>query len=669
MSLSTLPAEIIVSIATYLDDEWSINALHQANRRLYCLLQDFLYQHNVVHSNATALEWSARNGCVEAARNALKARVLSDQHYSSALPYAALAGHAPLVQMMIDHGTNPYAGPDDLICGVSYDFKHSLDHDGLRFELFDDDDDDAWESDMDADDDEDDLQGLMLCDAAVLLAAFKGHSDVVDIILNHGDSMGLPFPNRQGSPLHVAARQGHLEIGCVCRAAYGGHTETVELLLSQGAETSAWDDWSTVLLLVEMAFMKHFATVETLKTAVNLQRILAAGDPNDIEPGPLLMVAAACGWKDYVQLLLGKGVPPEVPDSLGWWTPVNWRKLSENRVGSSALAVAAGNGRLDIVKLLITEYPEIIRSSPDDTSVTGLMWAVTDGYADIVKLLLDAGADPNTKGYLSEGPVVLSSVKWPEIMGMLLDAGAATSQLSGDRNIYMKAICGGHVDALKVLEEKNVPWGWTSGYPVSSASRGGCAMVEYVLSRFVVPPEESDLERVYLCALRSADVEMVEYLYRRGLIPNPHAIATDWGTGKRLRHPLGLIRSPNGDMHKVAAMMDTLIAKGVPLESVASSLCSDPEVYRLRSAEMVQQLNMLVDRGLAIAWRSPKIVHLLCQGLNREHATLENLEAAHSQVVKKLDENGQCDKDNILAILRRVVAQKKFQQLEKTIHC
>ncbi|KAJ5466680.1 hypothetical protein N7539_009409 [Penicillium diatomitis] len=649
MSLSTLPAEIILSIATYLDDEWSINALHQANKRFYCLLQDFLYQHNVVHSNATALEWSARNGCVEAGRNALKAGELSDQHYSSAFAYAALAGHAPL----------------------------------LRFELFDDDDDDAWESDMDADDDEDDLQGLMLCDAAVLLAAFKGNSDVVDIILEYGDSRGLPFPNKQGSPLHVAARQGHLDIvrsilerggpleildasgmtplsraasagrnevvqflieqGAATnypekvtrtplfRAAYGGHTETVELLLSQGAETSAWDDWSTVLLLVEMAFMKHFATAETLKTAVNLQRILAAGDPNDIEPGPLLMVAAACGWKDYVQLLLGRGVPPEIPDSFGWWTPVNWRKLSENRVGSSALAVAAGNGRLDIVKLLIAEYPEIVRSSPDDTSVTGLMWAVTDGYADIVKLLLDAGADPNTKGCLYEGPVVLSSVKWPEIMGMLLDAGAATSHLSGNRNIYMKSICGGHVDALKVLEEKNVPWGWQPGYPVSSASRGGCAMVEYILSRFVVPPEESDLERVYLCALRSADVEMVDYLYRRGLILNPHAIATDWGTGKRLRHPLDLIRSPDGDMHKVAAMMDTLIAKGMPLESVASSLCSDPEVYRLRSAEMVQQLNMLVDRGvtfnlhdesdawtdimkLAIVWRSPKIVHLLCQG-------------------------------------------------------
>jgi ankyrin repeat protein len=62
VSLLALANELLLSIARSLDSERSINAFARTNRRLYLLLNDFLYKHNVIEGKSSALWWAARCG-------------------------------------------------------------------------------------------------------------------------------------------------------------------------------------------------------------------------------------------------------------------------------------------------------------------------------------------------------------------------------------------------------------------------------------------------------------------------------------------------------------------------------------------------------------------------------------------------------------------------------
>jgi hypothetical protein len=54
-SLLVLANELLLSIADSLNSERSINAFARTNRRLYLLLNDFLYKHNVTKGESSAL--------------------------------------------------------------------------------------------------------------------------------------------------------------------------------------------------------------------------------------------------------------------------------------------------------------------------------------------------------------------------------------------------------------------------------------------------------------------------------------------------------------------------------------------------------------------------------------------------------------------------------------
>lgn len=63
--LLDLPNDILLSIAQYLDYHWNINAFSQANRSLYLLLNDYVYQFCREHysrSLVSGLEWAVEQG-------------------------------------------------------------------------------------------------------------------------------------------------------------------------------------------------------------------------------------------------------------------------------------------------------------------------------------------------------------------------------------------------------------------------------------------------------------------------------------------------------------------------------------------------------------------------------------------------------------------------------
>jgi hypothetical protein len=62
MPLLDLPNELLLKISENLESKRDINAIAQANRRLYCLLDSSLYRYNIQQSGSSALLWAARHG-------------------------------------------------------------------------------------------------------------------------------------------------------------------------------------------------------------------------------------------------------------------------------------------------------------------------------------------------------------------------------------------------------------------------------------------------------------------------------------------------------------------------------------------------------------------------------------------------------------------------------
>lgn len=154
-----------------------------------------------------------------------------------------------------------------------------------------------------------------------------------------------------------------------------------------------------------------------------IELLLDAGaDPNEANADgeSVLMSVSRTGRTDAVKLLLGRGADPNLTEG--------WR-------GQTALMWAAAENNLSTVQLLIDSGADLhAKSSPTgpagwDGSRTGafspLMFAVRAGHLDMIRLLLDAGANPDDT--LSDGTsaIVLAAKNGHYEAGtLLLQAGA-----------------------------------------------------------------------------------------------------------------------------------------------------------------------------------------------------------------------------------------------------
>jgi ankyrin repeat protein len=116
-----------------------------------------------------------------------------------------------------------------------------------------------------------------------------------------------------------------------------------------------------------------------------VNKLLAKGmDPNSVEIQDkagenAMMMAALNGDLDFVNLLIAKDA--EV-----------------NKKGWAPLHYAAANGHDDIVKVLLDHSAYVDAGSPNGT--TPLMMAARGGHVSTVKLLLDNGADLTVKNQI-----------------------------------------------------------------------------------------------------------------------------------------------------------------------------------------------------------------------------------------------------------------------------
>jgi ankyrin repeat protein len=109
MQLLYLANELLHCISENLELERDINAFAQANRRLYRLLNTYLYRHNIQQSRSSALLWGAQHGQEVTVR-----RLLGEGANVQALPNrnqtplsaAAENGHEKVVKLLLKKGAD-----------------------------------------------------------------------------------------------------------------------------------------------------------------------------------------------------------------------------------------------------------------------------------------------------------------------------------------------------------------------------------------------------------------------------------------------------------------------------------------------------------------------------------------------------------------------------------
>jgi ankyrin repeat protein len=223
-----------------------------------------------------------------------------------------------------------------------------------------------------------------------------------------GDSPAVDHFVAAGEDVNAAEDDGTT---LLMRAVHGRFPEIAKKLISAGADVSARNRYGVTALYLAARG----------GDAATTRRLLAAGmDADTALPGgeTALMTAARSGHTDVVGVLLtGSNAVESLADLAGSNTTtersgyasdapgygsterravhrnradVNAR---EQRYGDTALMWAAVAGHVDVVRLLIEAGADV--RAVDDEGVTALHLARANGHTEVAAALLAAGADPS----------------------------------------------------------------------------------------------------------------------------------------------------------------------------------------------------------------------------------------------------------------------------------
>src|SRR5579872_982187 len=235
-------------------------------------------------------------------------------------------------------------------------------------------------------------------------------------------------------------------------AAAFGSLEAMKLLISGGADAKAESEAGVTAL--------HWCTGDLAKVRLLLDQGADVNKTSRLGRTPLLVAASTYGGLETVKLLLQKGAEVNVVDN-GGFTPLNAAanidnsaiaklliekganleaKTSIGQVGT-ALMGAAHNGNLELTRLLLSHHADLNAISAESDgnvkngpvlvgNLAALHFAVANGNAEEVKLLLDAGAAVDTRDVRGMTPLMLAvSTDRPnvDVVKMLLAKGADAS--------------------------------------------------------------------------------------------------------------------------------------------------------------------------------------------------------------------------------------------------
>ncbi|KAL2857373.1 ankyrin repeat-containing domain protein [Aspergillus pseudoustus] len=416
-TLSSLPAEIILSIAENLDEEKDVNALTRTSRQFHAFFNDRLYQHNVQHNASSGLFWAATNNRKQAIELFLEnSATLAHITSKNETPFmlAADAGHLSLLQWLLPQpGVDPAAIDKRGRTALTRACRNGH-TEVVRFLLALETIDPTQEAD-----------GVM--SAPLRLAADGGHADIfrlllstgkIDIIpeltLNSSTSLFRATARNQPSILRILVEDHGLDpnyadpergMSIMHYAAINRCEAVIEYLLSVGANP---DPVSTdPCTPFTHAVRSRSAGVVKLLMATGRVDVDFAESFNRVTP---LATAAANGDVEIARELIESGR-----------VDVNKKDLH----GQTPLFRAAKDGRVSVVELLLAQEG-ILLESPDFKGERAFTAAIRGRHTKVVELFFkrdDIAWDiPNRHG---ESPLlVAASVNEETIVERLLDKGA-----------------------------------------------------------------------------------------------------------------------------------------------------------------------------------------------------------------------------------------------------
>jgi uncharacterized protein len=284
---------------------------------------------------------------------------------------------------------------------------------------------------------------------------------------------------KAGAKVNTADEYGETPLTLACGT---GDTKVIESLLAAGADAKAtrWDG-ETALMIAARA-----GTLEGVKL------LLAKGAPIDaLEPRHgqnALMWAAAEGHADVVDFLIKSGADVKVASKGGFNALVFAVQKGDARTvseliqaglspnyavrGQSVLLIAVAGAKTKAADLLLDSGAD--PKAADNTGNAPLLIASLAGNLDLVKMLLQKGADPNVRtapapaapagagggGGRFAAPGQLSSLFFAaqghhvDVMRALVAAGADPKLRPEDGStLLMAAASSGHVESVKYAFE------------------------------------------------------------------------------------------------------------------------------------------------------------------------------------------------------------------------
>ncbi|XP_060944865.1 ankyrin repeat domain-containing protein 50 [Limanda limanda] len=365
----------------------------------------------------------------------------------------------------------------------------------------------------------------------LLLAAYEGHEEVVELLLEAGadvDETAGPDGNVPAAaavtPLLAAAAMGHMKtvsrllfwgaavdaIDCegrtaLCLAAARGSTEVVRALLDRGLDENHKDDlgWTP---LHAAACEGHRAVCAALTERGSMARV----GEMDIEGRTPLILAAQEGHLGTVRLLLDRRSPIDhraydghsalsatLLEGHAEVAELLMRRGADTDVrdaeGRPLLYLLVLEGRLEMATLLM-EKGGVPLESRDSEGRTALHVASWQGCVEMVDLLLKHGSNPNAQD--TEGRPPMHSVAWTghaEVGCHLLDARCVNIDLSCNQGATSLSIAAqeGHYNIVAMLLERAANPNHMDKYgrsPVKVAGKHGHSNIVRLLERYGAKP-------------------------------------------------------------------------------------------------------------------------------------------------------------------------------------